>query len=188
MPSTTYYWRIDANNPLGKTTGDVWNFTTVQWTQLTFDNFEAGNFGNYTDGGANCLLYNGTTHSHQGNYAVDIQSTGDPSASFYHTNGFDVHTPGYTQIKVDFWYKVVDLEPNEKFYVEYYNGSSWQIVATFTAGTDFPADATTSFYNPIIYINEGTYNFPTNMKIKFRCAASSATDDVYIDDITISAK
>ena len=188
LGSTIYYWRIDANNPLGTTTGDVWNFTTVQWTQLTFDNFEAGNFGNYTDGGDNCLLYYGTTHSHQGNYAVDIQSTGDPSASFYHTNGFDVHTPGYTQIKVDFWYKVVDLEPNEKFYVEYYNGSSWQIVATFTAGTDFPADATTSFYNPIIYINEGTYNFPTNMKIKFRCAASSATDDVYIDDITISAK
>lgn len=27
--NTQYYWRIDANNVVGKTTGDVWNFTTA---------------------------------------------------------------------------------------------------------------------------------------------------------------
>ena len=27
--STTYYWRIDEVNDLGKTTGDVWSFTTI---------------------------------------------------------------------------------------------------------------------------------------------------------------
>jgi hypothetical protein len=30
--STTYYWRIDANNSEGLTTGDVWSFTTVAET------------------------------------------------------------------------------------------------------------------------------------------------------------
>jgi hypothetical protein len=30
--STTYYWRIDAVNPAGTTTGEVWSFTTPEGT------------------------------------------------------------------------------------------------------------------------------------------------------------
>jgi len=32
----------------------------------------------------------------------------------------------------------VSMETGEDFRVQYHNGSSWQTVATFVAGTDFP--------------------------------------------------
>ncbi len=31
--STTYYWRVDATNENGTTTGDVWSFTTLAYDQ-----------------------------------------------------------------------------------------------------------------------------------------------------------
>lgn len=82
-----------------------------------------------------------------------------------------------------------DLEQNEKFYVEYYNGSSWQIVATYTAGVDFVAnDTTTTFYHSTITIKEGTYTFPPNMKLKFRCVSSDMNDNVYIDEVQVLSR
>jgi pectin methylesterase-like acyl-CoA thioesterase len=32
LPNTTYYWRVDENNPAGVTTGTVWSFTTLPYT------------------------------------------------------------------------------------------------------------------------------------------------------------
>lgn len=29
--NTTYYWRVDATNEVGTTTGDVWSFTTIKF-------------------------------------------------------------------------------------------------------------------------------------------------------------
>ena len=31
LPNTTYYWRVDENNPAGVTTGTVWSFTTSRY-------------------------------------------------------------------------------------------------------------------------------------------------------------
>jgi hypothetical protein len=39
-----------------------------------------------------------------------------------------------------------------------------------------------------LYIDEGVYNFPTDMKLKFECVGSLNTDDVYIDEIAVYAK
>jgi hypothetical protein len=161
------------------------------WTQLTFDNFESG-WGNYTSGGINAKIYtysSGTNYAHQGIKAADIENIQIDVSSFWHTTPIDVHTPNYTQIRVDFWYMPVNMEPGEDFWVMYYDGSTWQTIQQFASGTDFAND---TFYHSTVLINEGTgggqYNFPTNMKIKFRCDASSNNDDVYIDEVTISAK
>jgi hypothetical protein len=158
---------------------------TPQWTLLTYDDFETG-FGNYTDGGADCLLYthsSGTNYAHQGSKAADIQNTGT-AASFYYTNGVDVCTPGYTQIKIDFWFYPLSMEPGEDFFVEYYNGTAWQIVGQYISGTNF---ANGLFYHQTVYVNKSDYTFPTNMKIRFRCDASSAGDDIYIDEVRVEA-
>jgi hypothetical protein len=154
------------------------------WTELTYDDFESG-WGNYTDGGADCSLYTGATHAHQGSSAADIQDNSGVSSSFYYTSGVDVHTPGYTQIEISFWFKAVGMESGEDFSVQYYDGSSWNTVVSYVSGTDFNND---QFYEKDVYVNEGTYTFPTNMTIRFICDASSDNDDVYIDEIRVSAK
>jgi len=156
----------------------------IGWTQLTYDDFESG-WGNYTDGGADCSLYTGAMHAHQGSSAADIQDDSGVSSSFYYTNGIDVDTAGYTEIKISFWFKAVSMESGEDFWVQYYDGSSWNTVVSYARGTDFNNN---EFYEKDVYVNEGTYTFPTNMKIRFMCDASGDSDDVYIDEIRVSAK
>jgi len=153
-----------------------------EWTELTYDDFESG-WGNYSDGGRDCKRYTDGTHAHQGSSAINIQDNSGVSSSFYYTNGVDV--VGYTQIKVEFWFKAVSMESGEDFWVQYYDGSTWQTVASYARSTDFDNNV---FYNETVYIDEGAYTFPANMKIRFMNDASGNRDDVYIDEIRVSAK
>ena len=59
------------------------------------------------------------------------------------------------------------------------------MVAAYTRGTDFNNNV---FYQKTVYIDAADFAFPTNMKIAFMCDASSNRDDVYIDEVTVSAK
>ena len=191
-PATTYYWRIDAKNIAGTITGDVWSFTTKGWTLLTYDNFEI-RLGQLYQRRVDAKIYKYTVspnYAHQGIQAANIEANnGDVSSNFWHTSGIDVSTPDYTQIRVDFWYRAIGMETGESFQVMYYDGATWQTIKQFVSGTDF---ANGQFYHSTFLINEGIgvgwYNFPTNMKIKFRCSASDTGDDIYIDEISVSAR
>jgi PKD repeat protein len=187
--STTYYWKIVPYNANGSPAGcSVWSFTTQAnpngTVQLSYSDFESG-FGIWTDGGVDCARYTGGTYASGGAAAIDIQDNSAVPSSFYHTNGVDVATPGYVQIDVYFEFIAVSMEANEDFWLQYYNGTTWSTVKTY-------ARATGGFSNGIFYaanfsILESSYTFPTNMKIRFMCDASDNNDDVYIDNVTISA-
>lgn len=169
--NVTLYYRWSNNN---------W---TTSWTMLTYDDFENG-FGNYSIGGGDCSLYTGGTFAHQGNNAADIQDNSGDDSSFYHTSGIDVDTPGYTSIKVDFWFYAVSMEDGRDFWVQFYDGSSWNTVADYDSEDEF---VNGQFYHEIVWINETDYTFPSDMKIKFRCDALNDNDDVYIDEIYVNA-
>jgi PKD repeat protein len=187
--STTYYWKIVPYNANGSPTGcSVWSFTTMANpsgpVQLSFSDFESG-FGIWTDGGVDCARYTGGTYSSGGVASIDIQDNSAVPSSFYHTNGVDVHTPGYVQIDVYFEFYAKSMESNEDFWVQYFNGTTWYTVKTY-------ARATGGFNNNVFYaanvsILETSYTFPTNMKIRFMCDASDNNDDIYIDNVTITA-
>ena len=157
---------------------------TPEWTELTYDDFEGG-WGNYTDGGGDCSLYTGGTYAHQGSNAADIQDNSGEASSFYHTTGIDVNTLDYIQIEVDFWFYAVGMEDGRDFWVQYYDGSSWHTVADYDAADEF---VNGRFYHETVYIDEGPYTFPTDMKIRFMCDALTNNDDVYIDEVKVSAR
>ncbi|MGC9310092.1 MAG: DUF2341 domain-containing protein [Candidatus Aenigmatarchaeota archaeon] len=95
-------------------------------------------------------------------------------------------TPNYTSVKVDFWYYAVSMEDGEDFWVRYSSngGTGWTTVEDYIAATDF---ANGQFYHETVYINESTYNLTTQARIRFQCDASSNIDDVYIDEVNVSA-
>jgi len=191
-PSTSYTYRVKARDQYITPNETGWSTelsavtqALPEWAVLTYDDFEVS-FGNYTDGGGDCSLYTGgSTYAHQGTKAVDIQDNSGTASAFYHTAGIDVHTPGYTEIKVEFWFKAASMETGEDFWVQYYNGSTWTTVASYKSGTDF---SNGTFYNKTVLVNESSYTFPTGMKIRFMCDAGDNTDDVYIDEVRVSAK
>jgi hypothetical protein len=152
---------------------------------LTSDDFESG-WGNYTDGGNDCYRYTGGTHAHQGNAAAAIQDNSCVASSFTLTNGLNLDGPGYTELKVDFWYKPVSMDnSNEDFWLQYWDGTAWYTIETWARNTDFQNN---QFYQESVTLLESQALFPTDAKIRFRCDASGNADDVYIDEIIISAK
>lgn len=188
-PETIYSYRVMARDKSSNNNETVWSsvesaITDAQpeWTELTYDDFESG-LGNYSDGGKDCKLYTGGTYAHQGSSAINIQDNSGVDSSFFYTNGVDV--AGYIQIKIEFWFKAMNLASGEDFLVEYYDGSTWYTVASYVNGTDFDNNV---FYSGTVYIDEVDYNFPTNMKIRFMNDASGNRDDVYIDEIRVSVK
>lgn len=190
-PNTTYTYTVTArdlsanhNQTAASTAESATTNPAPEWTELTYDDFELG-WGHYTDGGGDCSRYTAGTYAHQGSSAANVQDNSGTASSFFYTNGVDVHTPGYTQIKVEFWFYAVSMETGEDFWLQYYDGSTWRTVKAWASGTDF---SNGTFYNPVVYINEAGYTLPTNMKIRFMCDASDNDDDVYIDEVRVSAK
>ncbi len=192
QPGTTYEYRVRARDLSTNQNVTSYSSTESATTQtggggptvLAYDDFESG-WGNYSDGGSDCRRYSGGTYSWQGNSSINIQDNSGVASSFTLTNGIDVAGPGYTSIEVDFYFYPRSMENNEDFWVQYWDGSSWNTVATFARGVDFDNN---TFYNAVVTISESNYTFPNDMRIRFRCDASGNADDVYIDQITISAQ
>ncbi len=180
----TYTVTLTATNAFGSDQEVKTNYITVNppgaWTTITYDDFESG-WGHYTDGGADCSRYTGGTYAWEGYAAIDIQDNSGTASSFYHTTGYNVS--GYTELEVEFYFIAISMESGEDFWVQYYNGSSWQTVAAFARGIDFN---NSTWYVATVSISRSQYNFPSNARLRFLCDASGDADDVYIDAITWS--
>lgn len=178
--NTLYHYRVLSMDAMGNTaTSDSYTFQTPAslWQVITYDDFESG-MGSYTDGGSDMSRYTGGTHAHQGVAAANIQDNSGVASSFYHTAGYNV--TGYTTLEVEFWFKMVSMETNEDFWVQFYDGSTWRTVATFARAGSIQNN---TFYHQVVTISSSNYNFPTNAKLRFMCDASDNNDDVYIDEI-----
>jgi len=181
----TYTVALTATNAFGSNTLTRTGYITVTsaggtWQTITYDTFESG-LGTYTDGGADMSRYTSTTYAYAGSAAADIQDNSGTASSFYHTLGYNVSA--YVDLQVDFYFRSVSMETGEDFFLEYYNGSAWQTVQRFIAGTNF---TNTGFWHATVSIPKATYNYPTGAKLRFRCDASNDSDDIYIDEIRFS--
>jgi len=153
----------------------------VNWTVLTSDDFDSG-WGNWSDGGSDARR---TSTLANGANCVELR---DNTSSSVITLTSSLDLTGYSELRVDFSYAVLSFENSEDFWLRYSSdgGSSWTIVQAFVNVVDFVDDGTR--YNPSITINSGAYTFNNNVKIQFRCDASGNGDDVYIDDVILSAQ
>lgn len=148
--------------------------------ELINDDFESG-WGNWTDGGTDAYLTS--------NFAIDSQCFGlqdDTSTSVATlTNALDLTE--YAQVYLDFSFLVQSLETGESFFVEYSDdgGSSWATVKEYLNDTDFVDDGTR--YNPSHTLDPASYNFTNDAKFRFRSNTSGNSDDIYIDEVVISA-
>jgi hypothetical protein len=148
---------------------------------LTNDNFEGG-WGNWTDGGSDARLSSAFSLGAQ---CVALQDNTNTSVASLATV---IDLSGYTELKIDFSYVVQSFEKTEDFWVRYSSdgGATWTTIAAYINNVDFVDDGTR--YNESITIDSSAYAFSSNVKIQFRCDASKNDDDVYIDEIVISAQ
>lgn len=147
---------------------------------LLSEGFESG-WGVWRDGGSDCRRYSGS-RSYGGSYSINIQDNSGTASSTYTNEDFDVRA--YNLITIEFYFYAYSMENGEDFWVQYYDGSAWRTVASYARGTNFNNG---TFYVATVDINNSNYNFPSNAEFRFRCDASGNADDVYIDDVTITA-
>ncbi|MDJ0840520.1 MAG: immune inhibitor A [Acidobacteriota bacterium] len=151
----------------------------VGWTVLTSDDFESG-WGNWNDGGSDVRRSaNDSAYAHQGTFCVRLRDNSG-AASAMSSDPFDA--TGYSQMRISFWYWARSMETNENFFVEFFNGSSWVVVADYVVNVDF---SNNSFSNPTVTINSGSVNFAANSRFRIRCDASGNSDWIYVDEVVV---
>ncbi len=150
---------------------------------LASDDFEGGNLGNWLDAGSDSRWLANATWS-IGTACAHIRSASS-SSNIELANPLDLSSK--TRLLVDFSYICNGMEAGEDFWVQFSSngGASWTTVAAYVAGTDF---ANGTRQDPQVVLDSGSYAFTSNVKIRFNCDASDATDNVYLDNIVLSAQ
>ncbi len=184
-PSTTYNpsgeWDSYAQNTfdnLGShTTNGGGNTSTTDI--LLEHSFESG-WNGWTDGGGDCYRIR-SSRSFDGNYSIRIRDNSG-TASAMTSSSFDVSA--YDNLEVTFNFYSYSMENGEDFWLRYFDGSSWRTIKAYARGTDF---SNNTFSAVTANISDATYNFPSNAKFRFQCDASSNADQIYIDNIVVTA-
>jgi len=185
-PSTTFdksgEWDIFAKNTfngLGShtTSGGGGGSTTEV---LLEDSFETG-WNGWADGGGDCYRIRSAAKAYDGSYSIRIRDNSG-TASAMTSPTFNISA--YDNLEITFNFYSYSMEYNEDFWVRYYDGSTWRTIKAFKRGTDFNNN---SFTAATVNISSASYNFPSNAKFRFQCDASSNADQIYIDNVKITA-
>lgn len=140
--------------------------------------FETG-FDGWIDGGGDCARYSGS-RSWEGLYSIEIRDNSGVASSVT-SPVFNITS--YNTVEIEFYFYANSMENGEDFWVRFYNGSTWQTVATYASGSSFNNGG---FYIATVTLDSSTYNFPSNAQFRFQCDASGNADQIYIDEVTIT--
>ncbi len=151
------------------------------WTVISSEDFESG-WGIWNDGGSDASLYTGGTYAHQGSAALNIEN--NSSSSVVTTN--DLSLSAYSDLKVDFWFMPVGMNNGHDFWLQVSTdgGSNYTTVQSWVIdGSNYQND---SFYQESVELLG--YGLNDQTRVRFRCDGNNDSDDVYLDEIVISAK
>lgn len=168
----------------------VANYNIFSQTVIDTEDFESGSFpfSYWNSGGSDCFLNSSSILS--GNDCANLQDNSGSASSMY-TNS--INLTSYASVVITFDFRTSGYNNGHDFYIEFSDdgGSSWHSteIARYIRGTDFNNNST--------YTNEtvtavsssygGTYNFTSSSRFRFRSDAAQDSDDLYIDNVTITA-
>jgi len=142
--------------------------------------FESG-WDNWIDGGKDCIRYSGT-NSYEGIYSIQLRDNSGEKSSMTLSN---VDVTPFNQIEIDFYFYVSSMQNGEDFWLRYFDGSNWTTVDSWISGVNINNN---NFYNATVLLNSSQYNFVSNAGFRFQIDASNRTDNIYIDQVTITGK
>jgi chitodextrinase len=184
-PSTTYDFFVQAFDAAGNTSGNS-NTVSVTTTagggggpgQIAAYFFETGLEG-WSDPGSDCAWVQSGA-AFEGVGCVRLRD--DSNTSNSESPVLDL--TGNTQVTFEFHIFARSMETGEDFFVEFFDGSSYQVIGQYASGTDFTDN---SFFSPTpIVLSSGTYNFNANNRFRIRCDASANNDQIFFDQVIIS--
>ncbi len=154
----------------------------LNWVEFSSHDFELG-WLNYREGGEDATLINNPNHASSGNFSVRIRDDNGVASSF-HTL-VSMNLTAYNQMKIDYAFYAEGMEPGENFVVEALDGIVWKPVSDKVSGTGF---ANNVHLKDSVTVDLNSLANKAAVDIRFRCDASDDSDEVFIDDITVSVK
>lgn len=182
-PLTNYSAAVTAQDAAGNVSGSVGtSFTTIDGGtgnpgEIAAYYFETGLDG-WTDGGNDCARQ-ASANSFEGSFSIRLRDDSNSSNAF----SPDLDLTGNSQVTIEFHTYASSMENGEDFFVEFFNGSSYEVIGQYFSGSDFSNGA---FFDDTIVLDSGSYNFTTNNRIRIRCDASNNNDQVWFDQIVIT--
>jgi hypothetical protein len=140
--------------------------------------FETG-WDGWIDGGSDVARVS-SANSYEGSYSIRIRDNSGTASAMTLSN---IDVSPYSQVVVDFYFYVYSMENGEDFWVRFYDGSSWNTVATYVSGSGIENN---TFYNATVTLTPAQYNFAVNSGFRFQCDASGNNDQIFIDQVTIT--
>ena len=150
--------------------------------QLLASYFETGDDG-WVRGGADAIRSR-SSRSYEGRYSMRLQDDSGAASAMTTQNTYNVS--GLSAVDVRFYFNAYSMENGEAFEVEYNGGSGWQTVARYVAGAGGFANNT--FYTATATISAADYTLTDAARFRIQCKASSNSDQVYFDQITITSR
>jgi len=182
--NTSYAFNVSAFDAAGNNSGlsNTENITTTGGGGgpgvIAGYFFETGLEG-WIDGGSDCVRFNNANRAFEGSYSIRIRDNSNSS----NAQSPILDLSGNTQITIEFHTYSRGMELGEDFFVEFFNGTSYEVIGNYARGTDFNNN---SFFTDTITLDAGTYNFNANNRFRFRNDASTNNDHIYFDQVIIS--
>ncbi|MEZ5042663.1 MAG: M12 family metallo-peptidase [Saprospiraceae bacterium] len=154
--------------------------TNCEYEQINFSNFNNA-WGIWNDGGSDCRRSPLDAEYAVGGTGSPVRLRDDSNTSHMTTDNLDLS--GFDEIKVNFTYLAMSMDnPTEGFWLQISTdgGNNFTTVDEWYEGNEFENGI---FYNDEVIISGP---FTSNTRLRFQCDASSNTDYVYLDDVTIS--
>lgn len=166
----SYTVSLTVSNADGSDSQTLTNYITVSAPSggdVFADGFESGSFAT-----------NGWTTVGNANVSTQADNTGTFGARLRRTGTIEVavSTAGRTGVTLSYARRTRRVDNGEFLRVEWYNGSSWQTVETYSGG----------WGTPTFSLGSAADNNP-NLRIRFSLNANRNNEHAYIDDVVVSA-
>jgi hypothetical protein len=167
-----------TDNGGAATTSTAVNVTVNAGGAVTLleDGFES-NFDKWTDGGTTDWD-RATSQKHAGSYSAHAGSSDNDLFSD------NLNTSGKTSITIDFWFRDDDIDDSDNIYLQLYNGSSY--ANFFELGNS--TEDTWNHYTVTITSSQYSQYFRTNFRIKFEGTSIDSGENLWIDDVKVTAQ
>jgi bacillolysin len=139
--------------------------------------FEEG-WDGWTDGGYDCDRHQGP-FAWEGSYAIRLRDNSGQASSMISPT-YDLRY--FSEVELEFAFYARSMESGEDFHVKFWDGSTWETIATFTSGEDF---FNNNFYGVSVKIGLLDHSFNANNQFAIQCDASANSDQVYIDAVRV---
>ncbi len=163
--STTYFWRVDSENSVGVTQGDLWSFTTEAdpgpgGGPIFFDGFESGTLGGWARSSNEVRV---GTVAETGAFAAELRRAGSMSQT--------IDTGAASSVSVSWDWRTSGYD----------NGESVTCTITGGSGGTLTLNSANSYQGASVVVT----GVSGSVTVEFRGGANRNNEQAYIDNVDV---